>query len=81
MPPQTKAISDSMMVHCVAISRFDRMSQKLNCIMGYTAALNRMRPRPRSSARISDRQQQIDQRHQEIDLEVAEIARRTKLAA
>ena len=52
MPPQTKAISDSTMVHCVAIRRFDRMSQKLNCSMAHFA-LNRRRPRPRSSERVS----------------------------
>ena len=33
MPPLTKAITERTIVHCVAISRFDKMSQKLNCSM------------------------------------------------
>ena len=52
MPPQTNAISDSTIVHCVAISRFDRMSQKLNCSMAHLA-LNMTRPSARSSERVS----------------------------
>ena len=75
MPPQTNAISDSTTVHCVAIRRFDRMSQKLNCSMVHFA-LNTMRPRPRSSERVSIASNEIGQRHQQIDLEIAEIARR-----
>ena len=52
MPPQRNAISDSTIVHCVAISRLERMSQKLNCSTVHLA-LKMTRPSARKSERVS----------------------------
>jgi hypothetical protein len=51
MPPLTKAMSDRMTVHSAAISRLEKMSQKLKSYMAQPA-LNQAHPGERSSARI-----------------------------
>src|SRR5579862_6940986 len=93
-PPETKAISDRMIVHPVAISRLERMSQKENCSMSLSLAhdlarkpvptfrdhalyrrLEQISAEPAQNGAHGDCEQQVNHRGQDIDLEIAEIAR------